>query len=149
MFNFNFNYQHTTRCLDCGEYIYKQLHLARMHISLYYLLCNSAPWWWSSTTETCRSYTLRKNTYHLCILLVFISNYTTVHGVEYIKNQFSSPRYRKATSPSNIIVWWLPRKLVQGGKPFSLYHGSAQFEPSRNSDKPDRNFSWSYRIQQT
>jgi hypothetical protein len=43
LFNFNFNYQHTTRCLECGEYIYKQLFLVRMHISLYYLLCNSAP----------------------------------------------------------------------------------------------------------
>jgi hypothetical protein len=27
LFNFNINYQYTTRCLDCGEYIYKQLHL--------------------------------------------------------------------------------------------------------------------------
>jgi hypothetical protein len=43
LFNFNFNYQRTTRCLDCGEYIYKQLHLGRIDISLYYLLCNSAP----------------------------------------------------------------------------------------------------------
>jgi hypothetical protein len=42
-FNFNFNYQHTTRCLDCGEYIYDQSDLVRMHTSLYYLLCNSAP----------------------------------------------------------------------------------------------------------
>jgi hypothetical protein len=41
-FNFNFNYQHTTRCLDCEEYIYKQLHFERMHKSLYYLLYNSA-----------------------------------------------------------------------------------------------------------
>ena len=24
LFNFNFNYQHTTRLLDFGEYIYKQ-----------------------------------------------------------------------------------------------------------------------------
>jgi hypothetical protein len=39
LFNSNFNYQHTTRCLDCGEYVYKQLHLGRMH----YVLCNSAP----------------------------------------------------------------------------------------------------------
>ena len=43
LFNFNFNCQHITRCWDCGEYIYKQLHLGRMHILLYYLLCNSAP----------------------------------------------------------------------------------------------------------
>ena len=57
-FNFNFNYQHTTQCLDCGEYIYKQLHFGRMHISLFYLLCNSAPW--SSTTEICTCYRLRK-----------------------------------------------------------------------------------------
>jgi hypothetical protein len=74
--NFSFNYQHTTPCLDCGEYIYKQLHLGRIHTSLYYLLCNSAPWWWSNTTETCRCYKLRKNIYNLCILLVFISNCT-------------------------------------------------------------------------
>ena len=26
----------TKRCLDCGEYIYKQLHLGRMRTSLYY-----------------------------------------------------------------------------------------------------------------
>jgi hypothetical protein len=32
LFNFNFNYQYTTQCLDCGEYIYKQLRLGRMHI---------------------------------------------------------------------------------------------------------------------
>jgi hypothetical protein len=43
LFKFNFNYQHITRCLDCGEYIYKQLYLVRMHTSLYYLPCNSAP----------------------------------------------------------------------------------------------------------
>ena len=85
LFNFNFNYQHTTQCLDCGEYIYKQLHLGRMHTSLYYLLCNSAPWWCSSTTETCRCYKLRKYIHNLCILLVFISNYITMHGVEHIK----------------------------------------------------------------
>jgi hypothetical protein len=60
LFNFNFNYQHTTRCLDSEEFVYKQLHLVRMHTSLYYLLCNSAPWWWSSTTVTCRCYKLRK-----------------------------------------------------------------------------------------
>ena len=29
--------------------------------------------------------TNRENIYHLCILLVFISNYTTVHAVEHIK----------------------------------------------------------------
>ena len=75
LFNFNFNYQHATRCLDCGEYIYKQLHLGRIHISLYYLLCNSAPWRWSSTTETCRWYKLRKYI-SLCILLVFIGNFS-------------------------------------------------------------------------
>ena len=40
---FNFNYQDTTRCLDCGKYIYKQLHLGQMHTFLYYVLCNSAP----------------------------------------------------------------------------------------------------------
>jgi hypothetical protein len=28
----------------------------------------------------------RENMYHLCILLVLISNYTTVHGVEHITN---------------------------------------------------------------
>ena len=27
LFNFNFNYQHTTRFLDCGEYIYKNYTL--------------------------------------------------------------------------------------------------------------------------
>jgi hypothetical protein len=36
LFNFNFNYQHTARCLYCGEYIYKQLHLVRMHTLLNY-----------------------------------------------------------------------------------------------------------------
>jgi hypothetical protein len=63
LFNFNFNYQHTTRCLDCGEYIYKQLHLGRMYTLLYYLLCNCTHWRWSSTTETCRCYKLRKYIY--------------------------------------------------------------------------------------
>ena len=37
-FKFNFNYQHATRCLDCTEYIYRQLHLGQMHMSLYYFV---------------------------------------------------------------------------------------------------------------
>jgi hypothetical protein len=60
LFNLNFNYPNTTRCLDFGQYIYKQLHLGRMHTSLYYLPYNSAPWWWPTTTETCSYYKLRK-----------------------------------------------------------------------------------------
>jgi hypothetical protein len=28
-----------------------------------------------------------ENAYHVCILLVFISNYTTMHGVEHTKNE--------------------------------------------------------------
>jgi hypothetical protein len=43
LFNFNFNYQHTTRCLDYAEYIYKQLHLVRMHMSLYYYSVTAHP----------------------------------------------------------------------------------------------------------
>ena len=108
LFNFNFNYQYTTRCFDCGEYIYKQLHLVRMHISFYYVLCNSAPWWWSSTTETCRCYKLReKNIYihHLYILLVFISNYTTMHGVENIK--LTSRSLSNARYVHNECVYWV------------------------------------------
>jgi hypothetical protein len=27
LFNCNFSYKHTTQCFDCGECIYKQLHL--------------------------------------------------------------------------------------------------------------------------
>jgi hypothetical protein len=53
-------------------------------MSLYYLLCISASWWWSSKTETSRCYKLKKKN-HLCILLVFISNYTTVRSVEHMK----------------------------------------------------------------
>jgi hypothetical protein len=34
-----------------------------------------------------------ENVYHLCILLVFINNYTTMHGVEHIK-QPQEVRYR-------------------------------------------------------
>ena len=68
-------------CALCGG------RVGNAHIVvLAYLLCNSAPWWWSNTTETCRCYKLRKyNLYDLCILLVFISNYSTMHRVEHIK----------------------------------------------------------------
>jgi hypothetical protein len=73
LFNFNFDYQQTTRCLDCGKYIHEQLHLGRMH-TMYYLLCNSTSWRWSSTTETCRCYKLKK-IYIICAFCwFFISN---------------------------------------------------------------------------
>jgi hypothetical protein len=40
-----------------------------MHTMLYYLLCNSTPWRWSKTTETCWCYKLRK--YIICAFCWF------------------------------------------------------------------------------
>jgi hypothetical protein len=56
----NFNRQHTTQCLNCGNYVYKELYLGWMHILLYYVLSNIAPWRWSSMAKTRRCYKLRK-----------------------------------------------------------------------------------------
>jgi hypothetical protein len=111
LFNFNFNYQHTTRCFDCGEYIYKQLHHGRMHTSLYYSVTAHPDDGQARPKDV--GATNWENIYHLCILLVFVSNYTKVHGVKRIEvlsecfalvrgfctvcKQYKNPKTKKTT----------------------------------------------------
>ena len=83
---FNFNYQHTTRCLDCAKYIYKQLYLVRMHISLYYSVTAHPDDGQARSKHV--GATNSENIYHLCILLAFISDYTTMHCAEHINLVF-------------------------------------------------------------
>ena len=59
--NFNFNRQHTIRWLDFGWHIYKYSILDACTHRWITVLCNSAPWWWSKVTETCRCNELRKH----------------------------------------------------------------------------------------
>jgi hypothetical protein len=57
--------------VDCGEYIYKQLHLGQMHISLYYFV--------TAHPDDGQAWPIHvdaknwENIHRLCILLVFIS----------------------------------------------------------------------------
>ena len=113
LFNFNFNYQHTTRCLDCREYIYKQLHLGQMHTSLYYSVTAHPDD--GQTRPKQVSATNWENIYHLCILLVFISN----------SSRTSNPQSRQ---PHSIIF----RKTYT----LNLYIFSLEYHAEAVSEKP-------------
>ena len=56
-----------------------------LYTSLCYLLCNSAPWLWSSTAETCRCYKLRKYILFGAFCWFFTGDYTTMQGEEHIR----------------------------------------------------------------